>query len=162
MQLIRGMNKTRSAMSRTTRSEGLWLRRVSVALLALIMALAGSGLALAAVSTDSQNYFSGQTATIAGDGMAPGETVGVDILDPDGLNVQRHEVTADEGGNFSDTYAIPSDAKSGVYTVVATGLTSGTVFTATFYSEQDVLVVMRDGDTGGPFPVPGFTNDTPA
>lgn len=107
-----------------------WLRALPLLLLAV--ALLGVTTVLADVSTDKYDYAPGETVYIFGDGMEPGETVAVDVYYPDGSLAQHHEVVADDAGNFSDTYVLPDDAPGGIYTLVATGLTSGNVFTTTF------------------------------
>ena len=96
----------------------------------------------AAVWTDQLEYSPGSLVTINGDGMNPGEGVSVDVFYPDGTLAQHHEVTADENGNFTDTYALPSaDAPvEGTYTVVARGLESGNEFTTTFEDACDLTV----------------------
>lgn len=107
-----------------------WLRALPLLLLAV--GLLGVTTVLADVSTDKYDYVPGETVYISGDGMLPGETVAVDIYYPDGSLAQHHEVLADDAGNFSDTYVLPDDAPVGDYTVMATGLSSGNVFTTTF------------------------------
>src|SRR6266516_5834012 len=102
--------------------------------LALVTALLvlTATVATAAVSTDRWTYQVGDTVHISGDGMQAGETVGVDVSYPDGSLAQHHEVAADDSGNFGDTYVIQSSDPAGIYTVTATGETSGNVFTTTF------------------------------
>jgi hypothetical protein len=99
--------------------------------LASVLVLTAS-LVQAAVVTDKYDYVAGETVQITGDSMAPSEGVSVDVSFPDGTLAQHHEVVADEAGNFADTYVITDSAPSGIYTVLATGLSSGTVFTTTF------------------------------
>jgi hypothetical protein len=88
--------------------------------------------ALAAVATDRWFYSWGDTVTITGDGMAPGESVGVDVDYPDGTLAQHDVVSATAAGAFADLWTIPDGAPDGVYSVVATGQGSGAVFTTTF------------------------------
>src|SRR5438045_7903486 len=64
--------------------------------------------------------------------MQAGESVGVDVFLSDGSPAKHHDVAADDQGDFSDTYTLPSDAPSGDYTVVATGAQSGATFSTTF------------------------------
>lgn len=110
-----------------------WLRRSSVAVVAAgAVTVAVTGLASASVSTDGYYYNAGDTVQITGDQMAPGENVTVDIDYPDGSLAQEHVVLADDSGNFVDSYIVPSGAPAGVYAVVATGQSSGSVFTTTF------------------------------
>jgi hypothetical protein len=105
--------------------------KVSFLLFMLVAAALSLGSALAAVSTDKSDYAPGETVAITGDGMNAGDTVSVDITDPDGVAVQHHEVLAQPDGNFSDSYAMPADGKLGIYTVTAADQ-SGNVFTTTF------------------------------
>jgi hypothetical protein len=104
------------------------LLSVTVALLALAFASS----ALAGVQTDAFDYQLGDTVSIVGDGMQPGETVGIDIIGPLGTTVQHDDVTADAVGNFSDSYVLPLDATPGIYTVVATGISSGASYSTLF------------------------------
>jgi len=93
--------------------------------------IALSAVAVADVSTDPVEYYApGETVNITGDGMSGGETVAVDIAFPDGSLAQHHEVQADESGQFGDTYV--ADSVLGVYTVTATGETSGNAYTTLF------------------------------
>ena len=59
--------------------------------------------------------------------MTPGESVTVDVKAPDSSLAQRHVVTADDSGNFRDTFVVPAAPQVGSYSVVATGQTSGVV-----------------------------------
>lgn len=109
------------------------LRRIGVVAVAASTAVLGvTGLAGASVSTDAYYYNVGDTVQITGDQMAPGENVAVDVDYPDGSLAQEHVVVADDLGDFSDSYTLPLDAPGGIYTVVATGQTSGDVYTTTF------------------------------
>ena len=108
---------------------------MKIRLLALTLAVAAAltvAGVLAAVQTDKRDYSPGETVSISGDGMAPVETVEVEVYLPDGSLAQRHDVLANDAGNFMDTYILAAQAQSGTYDVVATGLNSGTVFTTTF------------------------------
>ena len=107
------------------------LRALAVATLVLTIGLV-AGPALADVWTDRTVYNAGDTVSISGDGMQAGESVGVDVFLPDGSLGQHHDVLADDLGNFSDTYTLPSDAQSGDYSVVATGAESGQTYSTTF------------------------------
>ena len=104
------------------------------AILGVITLIAALGLADAAVYTDQADYAPGSTVSITGDGMLGGEQVEVEVFYPDGSLAQSHTVTADGAGNFSDTYVLPGDeiAVTGTYTVVATGVSSGRIFSTTF------------------------------
>jgi hypothetical protein len=105
--------------------------KLSFVFLVLIVAALSLGSAIAAVSTDKSDYVPGDTVAITGDGMNAGDTVSVDVTDPDGVAVQHHEVLAQADGTFSDSYAMPADGKLGVYTVTAADQ-SGNVFGTTF------------------------------
>ena len=94
--------------------------------------LGAAGLARASVSTDAYYYNAGDTVHITGNQMSPGENVVVDVNLPDGTLGQAHTVAADSSGDFTDSYTLPTNAEGGVYTVVATGQSSGHVFTTTF------------------------------
>ena len=101
--------------------------------LALLFVLVGIGPALAAVWTDQPDYPPGSTVFINGDGMLAAETVRVETYLPDGSLAQSHTVTATPSGAFSDTFVTPtSPPVFGTYSVRATGLTSGNVYTNTF------------------------------
>ncbi|GIW20286.1 MAG: hypothetical protein KatS3mg065_0582 [Chloroflexota bacterium] len=88
--------------------------------------------AIAAVSTDKWDYSIGEMVLISGDEMAPGESVRVEVFFPDGSLAQGHVVTAAEDGTFSDTFFLAEGMPGGIYRVVATGLSSGAVFTTEF------------------------------
>ena len=104
----------------------------AMAAIAAFMLFAGATVALADVWTDKYDYAYGETVQINGDGMWPGEAVDVDVNFPDGSLAQHHGVTADEFGNFSDSFYLADGMPTGIYTVVATGLASGNVFTTEF------------------------------
>jgi uncharacterized protein (DUF2237 family) len=122
----------------------LWRTVAALAGMALLLALVTSRGTLADVQTDRDDYAPGETVTITGDGMAPGETVVVEVYYPDGTLAQRHEVVADENGNFTDTFVLPGPEAPvyGTYAVVATGRTSGKVFRTTF-TDGNVKVFAR-------------------
>jgi hypothetical protein len=96
------------------------------------LAIGVTTVAGASVQTDRWLYAQGDTVQITGDEMLPGEAVVVDVFLPDGSLSQSHEVVADDGGAFSDTYTLASDAPGGIYDVVATGAVSGSVFRTQF------------------------------
>lgn len=109
------------------------LTKVGAALAAVVALLAGTvAVAAASVSTDAYYYNLGDTVQITGDQMSPGENVTVDVFLPDGSLSQEHVVVADANGDFTDSYTLALDAPGGIYTVVATGQSSGSVFTTTF------------------------------
>jgi hypothetical protein len=107
------------------------MKRLTVLLIALL-GVAFAGPALAAVQTDKYEYTAGETVYISGDGMLAGESLNIEVYLPDSTLDQSHEVVAAEDGTFSDTYVIGPEKPAGVYTVVATGLASGSVYTTTF------------------------------
>jgi len=86
----------------------------------------------ASVSTDGYFFNAGDTVPIRGDGMAAGESVRVDVVNPGGTLAQEHFVAADAGGNFADTYTLPADAADGIYGVLAVGQQSHQIFRTTF------------------------------
>jgi uncharacterized repeat protein (TIGR01451 family) len=108
------------------------LRAATVALAALVVLLMAGTAAFANVWTDRNDYQPGDTVLINGDGMTADEGVGVDVSFPDGSLAQHDDVQADDQGNFSDTYLMPSDAPGGIYSVTATGASSGNTYSTTF------------------------------
>jgi len=108
------------------------LKRLIALLGALVVVVGLAGNGQAAVSTDRWNYQAGDTVQITGDGMLAGETVGVDVSYPDASLAQHHDVSADTNGSFSDAYTIKTTDPNGIYTVTATGASSGKVFMTTF------------------------------
>jgi hypothetical protein len=113
-------------------------RFARAALVTATTSLVLTAAAFAAVQTDKWLYEHGETVQITGDEMAPGEDVQVDVyLPPDvegelGVLAQTHVVTADLNGEFSDTFFLDYWMPGGIYDVVATGLTSGALFTTQF------------------------------
>lgn len=84
------------------------------------------------VSANPYYASAGTTVQITGDNMAANEAVTVDVAYPDGSLAQEHSVAADANGNFADSYTIKDTDPAGIFTVKATGQSSGTVFTTTF------------------------------
>jgi hypothetical protein len=88
------------------------------------------------VKTDKTSYLHGETVNISGNlsenGVAvDGEAVSVQVKDPDGNAVGAPiGLTTDASGNFATTWAVPSDAAPGVWTVSAAAL--GIEVTASF------------------------------
>src|SRR3972149_110161 len=111
-----------------------FIHRAATVAMAVALLMASVGTVSAAVWTDQSDYSPGSIVTISGDGMEPGEDVGVFVYFPDGTVAQYNEVVADEAGNFSDTYLLPPPeaAVQGTYGGVATGLVSGSEFRTTF------------------------------
>jgi len=107
-------------------------RAALVSAAAALLVTTTAGYAAASVSTDRWLYQAGETVQITGDEMWPGELVTVEVTYPDGSSAQVHEVVADAGGMFSDTYTLPMDAPGGIYGLTATGQDSGNVFATTF------------------------------
>src|SRR5438093_4989309 len=112
------------------RLKGVLRATALVAMVMTIGLLAGS--AKADVWTDRDVYHPGDTVAINGSEMQGGESVGVEVFLPDGSVAQHHDVQADDQGSFSDSYTLPLDAPSGIYSVLATGAQSGRTFTTTF------------------------------
>ena len=86
--------------------------------------------ALAMTSTDLQDYGPGSVVTISGDnsdgaGFQAGETVHVDVMDPDGAAVLACDAVADENGAWSCQVTLAADAAGGAYSYSAVGETSG-------------------------------------
>jgi hypothetical protein len=119
----------------------------------VLMLLVGiTGVALADVHTDLQVYSSGDTVYITGDGMNAGEGVGIDVGFPDSSLAQHHDVVADDNGNFADSYVVPIDPPTGIYTVTATGADSGNSFSTTFDPPtpiQQTVTWTGNGTTNG-------------
>jgi hypothetical protein len=134
-------------------------RLVALVAVLLTVGLVGITSVLAAIQTDKPEYAPGETVYVTGDGMAPGETVAVDIVYPDGSLAQHHEVVADDAGNFSDSYVLPPPdaAVPGTYTVVATGQTSGIVFTTAFDDAININSFAVDCSTASDSFVAGTT-----
>ncbi|HEX9017693.1 MAG TPA: hypothetical protein VF806_00810, partial [Anaerolineaceae bacterium] len=68
----------------------------------LMIALAGTALVKAAVSTDKGDYLPGSVVTISGDntdnaGYQPGETVNVNVAGPNGYTAACDAVVSDTG-----------------------------------------------------------------
>jgi hypothetical protein len=107
-------------------------KAAGVATAAAALIWATGSMAGASVSTDGYYYNAGDTVQITGDQMTAGENVTVDVDLPDGSLSQEHVVVADSNGGFADSYTLALDAPAGIYSVVATGQSSGNVFTTTF------------------------------
>ena len=103
-----------------------------IAALTVTFLMLGTAPAIASVQTDRYLYNFGDTVQITGDGMAASEVVAVDVYFPNASLAQHHEVAADEFGNFSDSFYLAEGMPGGIYDVVATGLSSGIVFTTQF------------------------------
>src|SRR5699024_8449934 len=74
------------------------------------------------IAVDPDSVEQGGTTTITGEGFAPGETVTITVEGDD----DTYTVEADENGEFSYTYTVPSDAPLGETTAPAEGETSQT------------------------------------
>ncbi|HEU5175473.1 MAG TPA: hypothetical protein VFT96_12010 [Gemmatimonadaceae bacterium] len=92
------------------------------------------GVTGATVTTDKPDYMPGETVTITGAGFAAGELVDLTLVE----DAQLHEprtwtVTADANGGFVDASFSPEEHDLNViFTLTATGQTSGLVATTTF------------------------------
>jgi hypothetical protein len=82
----------------------------------------------AAVGTNQSDYVPGSVVTVSGDnsdaaGYAPGETVHVDAVGPNGYSLSC-DATADDNGAWSCALTLATDSPLGEYSYAATGLTS--------------------------------------
>jgi len=78
------------------------------------------------VWSDKADYAPGELVTLSGADWAPGEAVHIRVNDDAGETWRRDvDVTADESGALADQFNLP-DWFVAVYTVTATGATSGT------------------------------------
>jgi hypothetical protein len=115
------------------------IRRVLlVGAIVIATVAATSASVFASVTTDKWLYNAGEIVQITGDGMTAGENVAVEVKYPDGSLAQAHVVVADEAGTFADAYTMLDTDPPGIYEVVATGQTSGAVFTTTFDPNNNV------------------------
>ncbi|MDR1151573.1 MAG: GH92 family glycosyl hydrolase, partial [Bifidobacteriaceae bacterium] len=84
--------------------------------------------AMVELTTQTRVVIAGATAIFSGEGFTPGETVEA-VLDLSPAATQR--VTADSTGGVDFTFAVPATTPEGVYSVVASGVRSARVGTAT-------------------------------
>src|SRR5687768_5639365 len=130
-----------------------------VALAALLLAVAGTTMALVAdpsgstspaptIQSDKDDYGPGELVTLAGSGWQPGESVHINVNDDEGQTWSRNvDVTADASGNISDTFNLP-DWFVATYKVTATGAASGVV-TTTFTDSQVRVTTNLPGPPNG-------------
>jgi hypothetical protein len=111
---------------------------------AIVLALVFAPLAMASVWTDKWDYDFGETVQINGNDMDPGEKVLVEVYYPNGSLAQSREISADDQGEFSDTFFLSDDMPGGIYKVVAYGLFSGNEYTTEF----DPCIITLSNATG--------------
>ena len=116
------------------RSHGRKATAFALFALVLLTALAFASSSNAAVESppppsvwsDKADYAPGELVTLSGADWAPGEAVHIRVNDDAGETWRRDvDVTADESGALADQFNLP-DWFVAVYTVTATGATSGT------------------------------------
>jgi hypothetical protein len=123
-------------VTETAHTSGFGRRLVAFALFALCMftALAVTSSAKAVIESppppqvwsDKADYAPGETVTLSGANWAAGESVHIRVNDDAGETWRRDvDVTAAEDGTISDQFNLP-DWFVAVYSVTATGATSGT------------------------------------
>ena len=75
------------------------------------------------VHTDKETYYIWETVFINGSEFSPGQTVGIEIKNPNNLLIFINETTPDQDGNFTTSYLIPESDPiyiiEGTYTVYA-------------------------------------------
>jgi hypothetical protein len=100
------------------------------------------------VWSDKPDYAPGETVTLSGANWAPGESVHIRVNDDAGQTWSRDvDVVADGNGAFTDQFNLP-DWFVAVYSVTATGASSGTAT----WSFTDANVKIRGAFTGGTSP----------
>ena len=144
-------------------SSGTPWRRISTILLfagVLMAALAFANSGRAAVETppppsvwsDKADYAPGEQVTLSGANWAPGESVHIRVNDDAGETWRRDvDVTAAEDGAISDEFNLP-DWFVAVYTVTATGASSGAVtwtFTDAVNTTTGVASSLNPSTSGG-------------
>ena len=150
------------AAAKDERSGTPW-RRISTILLfagVLMAALAFANSGRAAVETppppsvwsDKADYAPGEQVTLSGANWAPGESVHIRVNDDAGETWRRDvDVTAAEDGAISDEFNLP-DWFVAVYTVTATGASSGAVtwtFTDAVNTTTGVASSLNPSASGG-------------
>ncbi|MCA1701839.1 MAG: toll/interleukin-1 receptor domain-containing protein [Actinobacteria bacterium] len=108
-----------------TRTVALVAVGVVVALV-LALSMAGGGSPEASLSLSVSEAAPGTAVTLSGSGFEPGESVWVAV---DGENPD--ETAADDDGDISVPFTVPSETRTGEYTVAAEGAESGRMATAT-------------------------------
>ncbi|TMD13659.1 MAG: choice-of-anchor D domain-containing protein, partial [Chloroflexi bacterium] len=105
----------------------VWKRLVCMGASALLLA-PGIGSPMAAfaatIQTDLFVYQNGDTVTVTGDGFGAAETVDVVTTDPNAAVIDQGTATTDSAGGFSYQFTLGATV-GGLYTVTATGATSG-------------------------------------
>src|SRR5687767_8689394 len=81
------------------------------------------------IASDLPDYAPGETVTLTGGNWQPGESVHINVNDDKGQTWSRNvDVTASAQGSFTDQFQLPTTFIA-LYTVTATGATSGTATT---------------------------------
>ena len=99
----------------------------------------------ATIETNQDDYVPGEVVHVTGRGWAPNEVVRLHMTEePDNHPDVTMEVQADGSGGFSvHFYDVQQHDWGVVFTLVATGLPSGSSATATFTDGRTVLSVVR-------------------
>jgi hypothetical protein len=101
----------------------------TLVVLACLGSLAGPALAQSATEAevcgvDDTTLVPGQTITVTGSGYPPGSEVTI-TLSPGGIELGT--ATADDQGNFSETFVIPADLEPGAYTIACSRVGGETI-----------------------------------
>ncbi len=102
--------------------KGKWLGSCVPLLLTLVLLSSQISRVLPAVtslSTDKSEYYRGEAVTISGK-ASPDEWVGIQVNDPNGINLLTDSVKAGGDGSFTVSLGLSSTATYGTYTVYAT------------------------------------------
>ena len=91
----------------------------------------------ATIQTDLWVYEVGDTITVTGDGFGEDEAVELVTTSPTGVEIDRGTTGSDTAGAISYQFVLDRD-ESGIYDVVATGLTSG-LMAATQFDPNNVV-----------------------
>lgn len=106
----------------------------------------------ATIETNQDDYVPGEVVHVSGRGWAPNETVRLHMTEePDNHPDVTMDVRADGSGTFSvHFYDVQKHDWGVVFTLVATGLASGSSATATFTDGRTVLSVVRSPQPAPP------------
>src|SRR5207244_3498506 len=123
-----------------------------------VAAFASSSPTGATISSDQADYAPGSLVTLTGDGWAVGEAVHIFVNDDVGKTWSNSgDVTANSDGAFTDAFNLPTSFVA-VYSVTATGATSGTATTS--FTDNDAYDWSQcKNDNGGGSPVSGGTTN---
>src|SRR5438552_14774714 len=100
------------------------IRALSTLLVAVAVVGPGASAIAANIQTDLFVYQNGDTVTVTGDGFGAAETVDVVTTDPNAAVIDQGTATTDSAGGFSYQFTLGATV-GGLYTVTATGATSG-------------------------------------